>query len=94
REKANEILRDAKDGSFLVRDSTDKLGEANSDYTLTLKCNGSNKLIKIYHSDGLYGFAPPLKFTSVVHLIVYHQTHTLSCYNSTLSITLKYPVAK
>ena len=55
---------------------------------------GSNKLIKIFHENGMFGFVEPLKFLSVVELIQYYQKHSLAHYNNTLDITLKYPVSR
>ena len=55
---------------------------------------GGNKLIKIYHRDGKYGFADPFKFNSVVELINFYREHSLEHYNKTLKTTLKYAVSK
>lgn len=56
--------------------------------------DGHNKLIKIYHRDGKYGFSDPLTFTSVVELIWYYQHHSLVEYNAMLDLMLIYPVSR
>jgi len=55
---------------------------------------GSNKLIKIFHENGKFGFVEPLKFSTVVELIQYFQHHSLAQYNNMLDITLRYPVSR
>lgn len=61
--------------------------------SLSLRKDGHNKLIKIYHRDGKYGFSDPLTFISVVELIWYYQHHSLVEYNATLDIKLMHPVS-
>lgn len=56
--------------------------------------DGHNKLIKIYHRDGKYGFSDPLTFTSVVELIWHYQHHPLVEYNATLDLMLTDPVSR
>lgn len=56
--------------------------------------DGHNKLIKIYHREGKYGFSDPLTFTSVVELIWYYQQHSLVEYNAMLDLMLTYPVSR
>ncbi|KAG7514942.1 phosphatidylinositol 3-kinase regulatory subunit gamma isoform X1 [Solea senegalensis] len=55
---------------------------------------GNNKLIKIYHRDGKYGFSDPLTFSSVVDLISHYRHESLAQYNTKLDVKLMYPISR
>lgn len=60
----------------------------------TYRKGGNNKLIKIFHRDGKYGFSDPLTFNSVVELINHYRNESLAQYNPKLDVKLQFPVSK
>lgn len=92
RDEARRKLRNVRDGTFLVRDATSGI-----DYTLTLKKDGSERVIKIYNNDGRFAFTKGtggLDFASVPELINYYRTNSLKDYNTILDTTLLFPVSR
>lgn len=90
RDEAKEKMTDVQDGSFLVRDATSGGGE----YTLTLKKDGTDRVIKIYHCNGRYGFTKECNHASVVELIAFYKRESLKEYNTILDIKLMYPISR
>ncbi|CAL4228033.1 unnamed protein product, partial [Meganyctiphanes norvegica] len=86
----NNLMRDVKEGTFLVRDSS----TGNNEYTLVVRKGGSQKLIKIFNCNGKYGFLEPFCYNSVVDLVNLCQQQNLSHFNPALDLILLYPIKR
>lgn len=89
RAQANDLMHGKKDGTFLVRISS----TANHDYTLTVKKDGVNKMMRILCKNGKYGFGELCRFDSLQSLIEYHQKNSLAEYYPEMNIKLEYPLS-
>ncbi|RNA43297.1 phosphatidylinositol 3-kinase regulatory subunit alpha [Brachionus plicatilis] len=90
------ILKNCPDGSFLVRNSTDK--SFDSPYTLCVMKSSLVKSIKIFRQEqsngNFYDIEKPCRFDSVANLISYYSRVSLREYNHNLNLVLTYGVSK
>lgn len=85
---------------FFLITTSDWYATYNNSIHMCIQCKyvyrkgGVNRLIRIIQRDGLYGFAEPLEYRSVMELVAYYQANSLAPYSPKLDITLKTPVSK
>ncbi|XP_065905044.1 phosphatidylinositol 3-kinase regulatory subunit alpha-like isoform X2 [Dysidea avara] len=89
RDEVTAKLKDTNDGTYLVRNSQDGQG-----YTLTVRIGGQNRLIRIIHNNGKYGFSEPYTFSSVMELIDYYHHTSLGKYNPRVNTHLLSPISR
>lgn len=86
RSEAEEILKNKRDGTFLVRKSS------TNHYALSIACNGTtNHCIICVTRRGL-GFAEPYNiYPTLKDLVLHYATNSLEIHNDSLNTTLKIP---
>ncbi|CAL1536143.1 unnamed protein product [Lymnaea stagnalis] len=90
RTKAEDILKDRPDGSFLVRDSSFP-----GAYTLTVRQDGQSRCLKVFQFNDLFGLKlNDVRFESLEELVEYYSHHSLAEFNRILTTTLNNPVLK
>ncbi|KAF7624720.1 hypothetical protein Mgra_00010005 [Meloidogyne graminicola] len=88
KEEISAAMENQPTGTFAVRDSSTK-----GQYTLTLRVDGTNKLIKILIENGRCGFTPDsMDFDSMASLVQFYQTCSLRDFNEKLDTCLLYPL--
>ncbi|KAH8273665.1 hypothetical protein KR018_007567 [Drosophila ironensis] len=91
RQDAEELLKDAPPGTFLIR-----LRDAGH-YALSIACTGKDantvQHCIIFETETGYGFAAPYNFyPSLKKLVEHYATNSLEEHNDTLTTTLRWPV--
>ena len=61
---------------------------------LSSRKGGANKLIRILHHNGRYGFSQPLIFLSVTELVTFYMDKSLVQYNASLDVKLSNPLPR
>uniref|UniRef100_A0A0N5AKJ7 SH2 domain-containing protein n=1 Tax=Syphacia muris TaxID=451379 RepID=A0A0N5AKJ7_9BILA len=90
KEVVAKALENCEDGAFIVRDASTE-----NDYTLTVKFQKKNRLIKIRVINGRCGFSEDsLNFDSLISLINYFKRNSLIEYNRMLDLKLQLPVSR
>ncbi|CAK5020444.1 unnamed protein product [Meloidogyne enterolobii] len=88
KEEISAAMENQQNGTFAVRDASTK-----GQYTLTLRIDGTNKLIKILVENGRCGFTQDsMDFDSMASLVQFYQTCSLRDFNEKLDTCLLYPL--
>ena len=88
REQINDLLSGAPEGTFLLRDSKQR---ADAPYTLTIRKDNANKMLRVMQRQGKFGFKEPFEFDSLVQLLRYHMRQPLLVSKSDMIIQLLHP---
>ena len=96
RDNTGLLLKNCPDGSFIIRNSTDK--NPNTPYTLCVMKGSFVKSIKIFKETSsettLYDIEKPCRFESVLALVEYYSRISLKEYNHNLDLKLTFGVSK
>lgn len=88
RDQINDLLQGAPEGTFLLRDSKQR---SDAPYTLTVRKDGANKMLRVLNRHGKFGFKEPYEFESLIQLVRYHMRQPLLVSKSELVIHLLHP---
>nr|XP_033812774.1 phosphatidylinositol 3-kinase regulatory subunit beta isoform X1 [Geotrypetes seraphini]XP_033812775.1 phosphatidylinositol 3-kinase regulatory subunit beta isoform X1 [Geotrypetes seraphini] len=88
RVQAEEMLCGKRDGTFLIRESSQK-----GRYACSVVVDGDTKHCMIYKTASGYGFAEPYNlYASLKDLVLHYKHVSLVQHNDSLNVTLSYPV--
>ncbi|KAL8590212.1 hypothetical protein ACOMHN_010407 [Nucella lapillus] len=88
RQKAEEMLQNRQDGTFLIRPKPEE-----GSHVLSIVCHGQVGHCKVLRRDAGYGFAEPFFiFPSLRDLVVHYHRTSLAEHNNDLDICLLFPV--